>query len=231
MSSGGGGAPTTGGERQVNVTKSNYSVIDNEFDSMRERFESEMHRVEDEMQRLRQEWVIGKTPSDYHCLLGLKDTSRLRDRGPSLLRQLTPAAFRPAIVTRVSNWKLFYLMSIYYLNFLIAFKFYMAIFMSLFRVLSPLFYSLLNYGERLIFPWGACQLPFWPCYVREEAAFGRNVRLVSFLFPSSQFNPSFKTRTSVAGIMHNFLFFYKHNRNVKTFFLLKKYNYTKNRVN
>lgn len=50
------GPPQPAGEpREVNVTRSNYSVIDNEFDSMRERFEGEMRRVEDEMQRLRHE--------------------------------------------------------------------------------------------------------------------------------------------------------------------------------
>lgn len=45
-----------GGERHIDVTRSNHSVIDNEFDSMRERFENEMRRVEDEMQRLRTEF-------------------------------------------------------------------------------------------------------------------------------------------------------------------------------
>jgi|UniRef100_A0AC35F7P8 HSP20 family molecular chaperone IbpA len=44
------------GERRIDVTRSNYSVIDTEFDSMRERFENEMRRVEDEMQRLRREF-------------------------------------------------------------------------------------------------------------------------------------------------------------------------------
>lgn len=53
---GGASASHNTPERQIDVTRSNYSVIDNEFDSMRERFESEMHRVEDEMQRLRREF-------------------------------------------------------------------------------------------------------------------------------------------------------------------------------
>lgn len=44
------------GERNIDVTRSNYSVVDSEFDSMRERFENEMRRVEDEMQRLRHEF-------------------------------------------------------------------------------------------------------------------------------------------------------------------------------
>lgn len=43
-------------ERKIDVKPSNYSVIDNEFESMRERFENEMRRVEDEMQRLRREF-------------------------------------------------------------------------------------------------------------------------------------------------------------------------------
>uniref|UniRef100_A0A914D743 SHSP domain-containing protein n=1 Tax=Acrobeloides nanus TaxID=290746 RepID=A0A914D743_9BILA len=50
------------GERRIDVTRSNYSVVDNEFDSMRERFENEMRRVEDEMQRLRREFE-GYKPS------------------------------------------------------------------------------------------------------------------------------------------------------------------------
>ncbi|KAE9556170.1 hypothetical protein FO519_000658 [Halicephalobus sp. NKZ332] len=51
------------GERRIDVARSNYSVIDTEFDSMRERFESEMRRVEDEMQRLRREFE-GYKPSN-----------------------------------------------------------------------------------------------------------------------------------------------------------------------
>uniref|UniRef100_A0A1I7WZV9 Neur_chan_memb domain-containing protein n=1 Tax=Heterorhabditis bacteriophora TaxID=37862 RepID=A0A1I7WZV9_HETBA len=43
-------------ERKINVDRSNYSVIDNEFGNMRERFEQEMRRVEDEMKRLRAEF-------------------------------------------------------------------------------------------------------------------------------------------------------------------------------
>uniref|UniRef100_A0AAF5DKZ0 SHSP domain-containing protein n=1 Tax=Strongyloides stercoralis TaxID=6248 RepID=A0AAF5DKZ0_STRER len=45
-------------ERKIDVKPSNYSVIDNEFESMRERFENEMRRVEDEMQRLRREFEV-----------------------------------------------------------------------------------------------------------------------------------------------------------------------------
>ncbi len=47
---------TGGRERQINVQRQNYSVIDNEFDNMRDRFEAEMTRVEDEMSRLRREF-------------------------------------------------------------------------------------------------------------------------------------------------------------------------------
>jgi len=43
-------------ERRVDVQRSNYSVIDNEYASMKERFENEMRRVEEEMQRLRNEF-------------------------------------------------------------------------------------------------------------------------------------------------------------------------------
>jgi len=52
-------------ERQINVARSNHSVLDNEFDSMRERFENEMHRVEDEMQRLRHEFEGYKPSRPY----------------------------------------------------------------------------------------------------------------------------------------------------------------------
>ncbi|GMT36131.1 hypothetical protein PFISCL1PPCAC_27428 [Pristionchus fissidentatus] len=53
-----GGVP----ERNIDVSRSNYSVIDNEFGNMRDRFEGEMKRVEDEMRRLRQEFE-GYSPS------------------------------------------------------------------------------------------------------------------------------------------------------------------------
>ncbi|KAK6763075.1 hypothetical protein RB195_023689 [Necator americanus] len=43
-------------ERHIDISRSNYSVIDNEFGNMRDRFEAEMRRVEDEMKRLRQEF-------------------------------------------------------------------------------------------------------------------------------------------------------------------------------
>ncbi|VDK47208.1 unnamed protein product [Anisakis simplex] len=48
-------------ERKIDVSRSNYSVIDNEFGNMRDRFEMEMKRVEEEMQRLRREFE-GYTP-------------------------------------------------------------------------------------------------------------------------------------------------------------------------
>ncbi|CAK5083135.1 unnamed protein product [Meloidogyne enterolobii] len=44
------------GERRIDVNRSNKSVVDSEFDSMRDRFENEMRRVDEEMQRLRQEF-------------------------------------------------------------------------------------------------------------------------------------------------------------------------------
>lgn len=43
-------------ERKIDVTPSNYSVLDTEFGSMRERFEAEMRHVEEEMKRLRREF-------------------------------------------------------------------------------------------------------------------------------------------------------------------------------
>lgn len=43
-------------ERRIDVNRSNYSVIDNEFGNMRDRFEQEMRRVEEEMKRLRSEF-------------------------------------------------------------------------------------------------------------------------------------------------------------------------------
>ncbi|VDM64219.1 unnamed protein product [Angiostrongylus costaricensis] len=43
-------------ERRIDVNRTNYSVIDNEFGNMRDRFEQEMRRVEDEMKRLRSEF-------------------------------------------------------------------------------------------------------------------------------------------------------------------------------
>ncbi|VDN57490.1 unnamed protein product [Dracunculus medinensis] len=49
-------------ERNIDVSRSNYSVIDKEFGNIRERFENEMKRVEEEMQRLRREFE-GYTPS------------------------------------------------------------------------------------------------------------------------------------------------------------------------
>ncbi|KAL3981464.1 Hsp20/alpha crystallin family protein [Acanthocheilonema viteae] len=48
-------------ERKIDVTPSNYSVLDTEFGNMRERFEAEMRHVEEEMKRLRREFE-GYTP-------------------------------------------------------------------------------------------------------------------------------------------------------------------------
>ncbi|KHN84422.1 Heat shock protein beta-1 [Toxocara canis] len=56
-------------ERNINVSRSNYSVIDNEFGNMRDRFEQEMRRVEEEMQRLRREFE-GYTPSRPQGIAG-----------------------------------------------------------------------------------------------------------------------------------------------------------------
>uniref|UniRef100_A0A0N5ADD6 SHSP domain-containing protein n=1 Tax=Syphacia muris TaxID=451379 RepID=A0A0N5ADD6_9BILA len=43
-------------ERKIDISRSNYSVLDSEFGNMRDRFEMEMKRVEEEMQRLRHEF-------------------------------------------------------------------------------------------------------------------------------------------------------------------------------
>ncbi|CDW57549.1 Putative heat shock protein [Trichuris trichiura] len=43
-------------ETKIPIQKSDYHVVDREFDSMRERFEAEMRRVEEEMSRLRREF-------------------------------------------------------------------------------------------------------------------------------------------------------------------------------
>jgi len=43
-------------EKRIDVQRSNYHVVDGEFDSMRDRFDAEMRRVEDEMNRLRREF-------------------------------------------------------------------------------------------------------------------------------------------------------------------------------
>uniref|UniRef100_A0A1I7Y5S1 SHSP domain-containing protein n=1 Tax=Steinernema glaseri TaxID=37863 RepID=A0A1I7Y5S1_9BILA len=55
-------------EKKIDVARSNYSVIDNEFDNMRDRFESEMRRVEEEMQRLRREFEGTAVPVDSRDL-------------------------------------------------------------------------------------------------------------------------------------------------------------------
>lgn len=43
-------------ETRIPIKKSDYHVVDKEFDSMRSRFEAEMRRVEEEMSRLRREF-------------------------------------------------------------------------------------------------------------------------------------------------------------------------------
>lgn len=48
-------------EKRIDVRRSDYHVVDREFDSMRDRFEMEMKRVEEEMGRLRREFE-GYTP-------------------------------------------------------------------------------------------------------------------------------------------------------------------------
>jgi len=52
-------------EKRIDVQRSNYHVVDHEFDSMRDRFDAEMRRVEDEMNRLRREFE-SYTPKLHH---------------------------------------------------------------------------------------------------------------------------------------------------------------------
>lgn len=52
-------------EKRIDVQRSNYHVVDGEFDSMRDRFDAEMRRVEDEMNRLRREFE-SYTPKVHH---------------------------------------------------------------------------------------------------------------------------------------------------------------------
>ncbi|VDN28838.1 unnamed protein product [Cylicostephanus goldi] len=59
-------------ERRIDVNRSNYSVIDNEFGNMRDRFEAEMRRVEDEMKRLRQEFEVFTFKPKLHQRVGLR---------------------------------------------------------------------------------------------------------------------------------------------------------------
>ncbi|KAI6235657.1 Hsp-25 [Aphelenchoides besseyi] len=79
-------------ERQINVARSNHSVLDTEFDAMRERFENEMHRVEEEMQRLRHEFEGYKPSRPYssasngsHRAGGAPSSDRHYGRGPAPL--------------------------------------------------------------------------------------------------------------------------------------------------
>jgi len=48
-------------EKRIDVQRSNYNVVNTEFDSMRDRFDAEMRRVEEEMSRLRREFETANT--------------------------------------------------------------------------------------------------------------------------------------------------------------------------
>ncbi|KAM3727064.1 Heat shock protein [Dirofilaria immitis] len=65
-------------ERKIDVTPSNYSVLDTEFGSMRERFEAEMKHVEEEMKRLRREFE-GYTPSQQASQTDNRSTTYHRE--------------------------------------------------------------------------------------------------------------------------------------------------------
>jgi len=54
-------------EKEIDVQRSNYSVIDREFDNMRERFDAEMRRVEEEMSRLRREFESYTPKMQHHA--------------------------------------------------------------------------------------------------------------------------------------------------------------------
>jgi len=53
-------------EKKINVQRSNYSVVDSEFNSMKDHFQSEMSRMEHEMNRLRQEFETYTPGSSIH---------------------------------------------------------------------------------------------------------------------------------------------------------------------
>jgi len=53
---------TSAREKRIDVQRSNYNVVDSEFDNMRDRFDAEMRRVEDEMARLRREFETVNPP-------------------------------------------------------------------------------------------------------------------------------------------------------------------------
>jgi len=53
-------------EKNISVQRSNYSVIDNEFNNMRGHFDNEMRRMEDEMNRLRGEFDNYRPGSSFH---------------------------------------------------------------------------------------------------------------------------------------------------------------------
>uniref|UniRef100_A0A0R3S6G7 SHSP domain-containing protein n=1 Tax=Elaeophora elaphi TaxID=1147741 RepID=A0A0R3S6G7_9BILA len=65
-------------ERKIDVTPSNYSVLDTEFGSMRERFEAEMRHVEEEMKRLRREFE-GYMPSQQGSQADNRSTTYHRE--------------------------------------------------------------------------------------------------------------------------------------------------------
>lgn len=81
-------------EKRIDVHRSDYNVVENEFDSMRDRFEKEMHRVEDEMGRLRREFE-SYTPAPQNP--SLKSHSSPRSNGTPAVHAPTSAAAGPPV--------------------------------------------------------------------------------------------------------------------------------------
>lgn len=80
-------------EKRIDVHRSDYNVVENEFDSMRDRFEKEMHRVEDEMGRLRREFET-YTPAPQSQ--SLKSHPSPRSNGTPSVNTQSPVAGPPA---------------------------------------------------------------------------------------------------------------------------------------
>uniref|UniRef100_A0A915I7W1 SHSP domain-containing protein n=1 Tax=Romanomermis culicivorax TaxID=13658 RepID=A0A915I7W1_ROMCU len=80
-------------EQSINIKRSNYHVVDHEFDSMRERFDTEMKRVEEEMNRLRREFETYTPPAP-------PKPAFTTPTPPPLLSQTSPAAADPSFAIK-----------------------------------------------------------------------------------------------------------------------------------
>ncbi|TMS36551.1 hypothetical protein L596_003690 [Steinernema carpocapsae] len=90
-------------EKKIDVARSNYSVIDNEFDNMRDRFESEMRRVEEEMQRLRREFE-GATATLGIQALRIPDNPASNRRVPTTVNSTRTNDLSTARLTVPTLW-------------------------------------------------------------------------------------------------------------------------------